>query len=252
MLRHNPHDQFITLDNFEGTVDLLLHLVQTEEIDIYEVPLYKVILQYAGFLQEECDLDKGAEFVSVSTTLLWLKSKMLLPQHEQVVDQIESEEEDPKFNIIHQLVDYCRFRDVAANFSRLEADQNHFFQRGSEGIDPAKKNLGIEHVSLEDFAQLFQQLLKKTASRKGVITEEKWRVSDKVKWVRELLGQQERVAFRALFEEGSSREEWIVAFLAILEMMKLGELVIIHDRSHGTAGLHMDSDNACGIFFQKP
>lgn len=222
----------IIIDNFEGSIDFLLHLVQKEEIDIYEVPLWKVITQYLEYHQnQQHDIDVGAEFIGTTSTLLWLKSKMLLPQHEQVAEQAVLEEEDPHFTIIHHLVDYCRFKDAATVFTQMETAQQHYFQRGSENSETFKKSLGIEHVSLEDFAQIFQQLLSKSASRKGIVSEEQWKVSDKILWIRQLLKEQKTLTFHHLFSDTHSREELIVTFLAILELMKLGEMIIVSKKS---------------------
>jgi segregation and condensation protein A len=230
MMSHGLENYPITLDNFEGSIDFLLHLVQRDEIDIYEVSLYKIMAGYLEHLKGH-GIDTSAEFIGVSTTLLWLKSKMLLPQHEQVVDQVEGEEPDPKFNI-SDLVDYCRFKEAAHTFVKLETEQNCYFQRGVEGGEHGRKPLGIEHVSLDDFAQLFQQLLTKTASRRGVVTGETWSVADKIIWLRHRLKHEGRLTFRALFGQDYCREELIVIFLAVLELMKMGELALVLARTN--------------------
>lgn len=235
-MNHSDQETF-TLENFEGPLEFLLHLVQKNEIDIYEVKIQEVLHQYMKTTElQSPDVDKGAEFIGMASLLIWLKSRMLLPKHEQTVSP--EEETDPRFDIIHQLVEYCRFKDAAKELSRREQEQNAFFGRGLEGPYECKKNLGIEHLTLQDLAGLFQEILAKAESHTGLIHEEEWLVSDKIKAVRELLKEFPKIGFDVLFTSERSREELIVTFLAILELMKLGEVKIIKENSkvviHGT------------------
>lgn len=221
-------DHIFALDNFEGPLDFLLHLIQKSEIDIYEVPLHKITEQYLVKLQELISpaVDGGAEFIGLTASLLLLKSRMLLPKHEQ--PEALEEEIDPRFEIIHQLIEYCRFKDAAKELADLEQKQSAYFPRGIEEVDP-KKPLGIEHLSMQDLATLFQQLLAKASAHGGVIQEEVWKVSDKMFLVRQLLKDLSRIRFDVLFSPMQSRNELIVTFLAVLELMKLGELKVIKE-----------------------
>lgn len=221
------------LSNFEGPLEFLLHLIQKEEMDIYEVPLNRLIEQF-----QKCEihtLDSGAEFLGNASFLLWLKSKTLLPKHEQ--DPTPEELElDPRFEIIHQLLEYCRFKQAAKEIALLEQKQGSFYLRGGESAGP-KKPLGIDHLSIDDLAQYFSQALAKSAPRTGVIEEEEWKVSDKLAWLAELLEKMEKVPFSFLFSEKIGRIEMIVTFLAILELMKMGRLkaIRIDDELYATA-----------------
>lgn len=219
-----------TLDNFEGSLDFLLHLIQKNEIDIYEISIQQVTDQYLKWLQAKSfvSVDEGAEFIGTAASLILLKSKMLLPKHEQVEMPIE-EEIDPRFEIIHQLIDYCRFKDAAKALVERENQQGAFFMRGVDDIQESK-TLGIEHLSLSDLAALFQQVLAK-ATYKEFIHEEEWRVGDKLVLIRQLLKELGKIRFDVLFSESQSREELIVTFLALLELMKLEELCVVKDAS---------------------
>lgn len=226
-------DTFV-LENFEGPLDLLWHLINRQEIDIYEVSLHQLTSQFLEKCQDltKLTLDRGAEFIGVATALIWLKSRTLLPKHEQEQETpLFDEENDPNFNIIHQLIDYCRFKQAAKILSDRESSQSAFYHRGAEENE-AKKNLGINHISLDDLATLFQQILARAAPHTGVIHEETWRVSDKIRSLRTLLKGETTTPFINVFTADKCREELIVTFLALLELMKSGEARVILDTTH--------------------
>lgn len=218
-----------SLENFEGPLDFLLHLVQKNEMDIYEIPIQRIMEQYLAKLKEsdEPDVETGAEFIGTASLLMWIKSRMLLPRHEQPLDP--DMELDPRFEIIHQLIEYNQFKEAAKELSEREQRQNAFFGRGVDGPAEVKKPLGIEHLTLQDLATLFQDILSKSNANRGVIEEEVWRVGDKIKLIRSMLKEFEKIGLECLFTPEKSRDELIVTFLAVLELMKLGELKIIRD-----------------------
>jgi segregation and condensation protein A len=217
------------LENFEGPLDFLMHLIQKNEIDIYDIPLHQIIEQFKSKLNNECDaLNSGADFVGTTSALIWMKSKMLLPKHEQVTNP-EEEEIDPSFEIIHQLLDYCKFKQAAKELSDREQKQNAFYSRGLETFPELKKRMGIDHIALEDLAALFKKVLDKAAENKEPIFEEAWRVCDKLKELRHYLLKYPTIRFNELFTSKKSKVELIVTFLAILELLKLEEAKVIHD-----------------------
>lgn len=225
------------IENFEGPLDLLWQLIQRNEIDIYEINLHHITKQYIEKVNEiaDKDLDQGAEFISAAAALLWLKSKTLLPKSEQ--QELSPEDEyDPRFEVIHQLVDYCRFRQAAKELSEREQQQSSFFVRGIEEAE-IRKNLGIGHLSLDDLASMFRDVLSKAQSKKGTIFEEEWQVNDKIILIRVLLSKQESIPFGQLFTAEKSREELIVTFLALLELMKGGEARVAKEISTGTISI---------------
>lgn len=229
-----------SLDSFEGPLDLLWHLINKNEIDIYEISLYQIVQQYLEKIQAiaaDQNLDDGAEFVSMAASLIWLKSKTLLPKHEQQEDLIHDEEEDPRFEIIHKLIDYCRFKQAAKSLSEREQQQSGFYLRGVDNDTELKKNLGIDHLSIEDLALLFRQILAKSSHQRSTIQEEVWRVSDKIKALRYLLQENSSLSFWNLFSPEKSREELIVTFLALLELMKSGEARVINDATKNTISI---------------
>lgn len=221
-----------SIDNFEGPLDLLWHLISRQEIDIYEVSIKEITKQFI----ERCknlanpEVDHGAEFIASAASLLWLKSKTLLPIHEQLTDTT-LEEEDPRFEIIHHLMDYCRFKQAAKDLSDREQHQTAYYLRGVESSIEAKKNLGIDHLSLEDLANLFRDIIAKVSVKHGLIHEEVWRVSDKIRALRYQINECKSIPFVEVFTSEKSREELIVTFLALLELMKNGEAKVVFDRT---------------------
>lgn len=217
------------LENFEGSLDLLWHLINRQEIDIYQISILEITQQYLSRHKElAAQLDRGAEFIALAASLTWYKSKALLPKHEQQEEQNQEEELDPQFDIIHHLLDYCRFKQAAKELSEREQKQGAFYLRGVEETE-IKKNLGIDHISLDDLAVIFQQILAKSAPRKGTIQEEEWKVGDKIQYLRKWLAKEQKLEFYVVFNASMSRLELIVTFLALLEMMKSGEAKVAKD-----------------------
>ncbi|MDP1881037.1 MAG: segregation/condensation protein A [Parachlamydiaceae bacterium] len=215
-----------TLPNFEGTLDFLLCLIQKEEIDIYDISIQEILKQFLIQMieDEKGHLDQGAEFISTASYLVWLKSKMLLAD-EPTPLMHEPELEDPHFEIIHHLIDYCRFKQIGKELSSLQEKEQTIYYRGYESPE-WKKPLGIDHISLEDLTLLFNEMLSKAPQQPDAIKEEIWSVSDKVHFLKKKLENHHSISFVVLFNLNLSRIELIVTFLALLELMKMGEVVI--------------------------
>lgn len=217
------HDYF-TLPYFQGSLDFLLCLVQKEEFDIYDIPIQELMQQFIARYEteEEREIDKGAEFIGHASYLLWLKSLKLLPR-DQAKRELEGEErEDPPFEMIHHLIDYCRFKEAARELAARQEQQQAYYFRGVEAPE-WKKPLGIHHLSLEELARLFKQMIAQ-AVVPTVITEEEWLVGDKIHLIREGLKEEGSFSFLSLFSFQQTRAEMIVIFLAILELIKMGEI----------------------------
>lgn len=228
-----PEAETFTLENFEGPLDLLWYLINRHEIDIYQISLLQLIKQYLAKSLSSKDLDRGAEFIAMASALVWFKSKTLLPKHEQVQEEAQDTEADPRFEIIHHLIDYCRFKQAAKDLTEREMQQGAYYPRGIEGAI-AKKNLGIDHLSLDDLASLFQQILSKAVVKEGTIHEEEWKVSDKIKTLRQMLNKKRSLIFQEVFNHNMNRIELIVTFLALLEMMKSGEARVTRNKEKNT------------------
>lgn len=217
----------ISFENFKGSLELLYHLVQKKELAIREISLIHLIGQFTHFWQNHSiSLDLGAEFMGMTSSLIWLKSCSLLPKPNQGLEEQEDPEEF-QTNWIQHLIDYSQFKLAAKILSEKEERSLESFQRGSL-LDPMqKKPLGIDHLTLDDLAFLFQEVLNKASSRKGFIQDEEWKVADKMSDLREKLLELETLPFYAFFHSILTKEELIVCFLAVLELMKMGEIQVV-------------------------
>lgn len=225
------------LDNFQGPVELLYQLIQKEEIDLQSIALFSLAEQFTiAWEQQQANIEVAAEFIATTASLIWLKSKALLPQHDNEAES-ESNSSDETFALsaIPQLLDYCRFRQAAKGLADREEQQKAFYSRGStENPAPPKKQLGIDHLSLDDLAQLFKVLAAKNPGLKETtLHNEPWKVSDKISFLRQMLAASSQIEFNALFHEEMGRLELIVIFLAILELMKLGEICVLRHVESG-------------------
>jgi segregation and condensation protein A len=224
----NKYDHF-SLAHFEGTLDFLLCLIRKEEMDITAVPIHEIIQQFINKLQdsENEGLERGAEFIGTASYLLWLKSKVLIPSPESS-HEIEEMMEDPHFEIIHHLLDYCRFKQAGKDLSRQFEKQQSTFSRRVEQPE-WKKPMGIDHLTLEELSGVFSQILTRAPAVPLTIQEEVWRVGDKIRILRGLLEVDVQFPLLGLFTGHQSRHEIVVIFLAILELMKCGELCVVKD-----------------------
>lgn len=210
----------LTLEDFEGPIGLLLHLVQKNEVDIFALCLREVTHQYLKDLVA-ANIDEGAEFIGSAAALLLLKSRALLPKQIDPEGAIV-EELDPRFEIIHYLLDYCRFKAAAEELKHREEQQNGFHLRGMAEVVEAPKPVGAGALSLNELCALFQKILERAPSGQGIIQSEMWKVSDKIHYIKELLKNNHKIGFHTLFAPTLCRPELIVTFLAVLELMKQG------------------------------
>jgi len=222
----------VQFEVFEGPLDLLLYLVKKEEVDIYEVNLTKIATQFIEYIElmRQLDLELAGEFLVMASTLMYIKSRELLPVHQQVeAEGEEEEEEDPRWELIRQLVEYKKFKDAAAQLQKREADQENVFPRlpGQLEFESAKPPPRPE-VSLFDLIHAISSVLKRFQQRDEPrdIFEDKWTVSEKIELLRELLAGKGVLKFSELFQQSASRMEVVVTFLALLELIRLKQIVV--------------------------
>jgi segregation and condensation protein A len=222
----------VQLEIFEGPLDLLLYLVKKEEVDIYEVNLTKIATQFIDYveLMKELDLDIAGEFLVMAATLMYIKSRELLPKNQQVEVADEEEEEDPRWELIRQLVEYKKFKDAAAQLQEREHLQEQIYAR-----IPGKLEFTVEQptsvrpeVSIFDLVNAVSSILKRFGQREQTrdVFEEQWSVSEKIELVANMLRERPRLKFSELFESAASRSEVVVTFLALLELIRMKQLRI--------------------------
>ena len=211
---------------FEGPLDLLLYLIKKEEVDIYEVNLTQLATQFLEYIEvmRELDLDIAGEFLVMASTLIYIKSRELLPVEQQVVTEGEDEGEDPRWELIRQLVEYKKFKDAAAQLATLEARQEATFARVP--VKPVFEDdapLPRPRVGLFDLLNAVNAILKRVNQREDLrdIFDDKWSVSEKIETLRALILERSRMRFSELFAGATSRTEVVVTFLALLELIRL-------------------------------
>ena len=211
---------------FEGPLDLLLYLIKKEEVDIYEVNLTELATKFLEYIEvmRELDLDIAGEFLVMASTLMYIKSRELLPVEQQVVTEGEDDGEDPRWELIRQLVEYKKFKDAAAQLAALEAKQEATFARVPvKPIFEDEAPVAKPQVGLFDLLNAVNAILKRVNQREDLrdIFEDKWSVSEKIETLRTLILERSRMRFSELFAGVTSRTEVVVTFLALLELIRL-------------------------------
>ena len=231
----------VQFEVFEGPLDLLLYLIKREEVDIYEVNLTKLATQFIEYIDTMrlLDLDIAGEFLVMAATLMYIKSRELLPVEQQAQVETEEEGEDPRWELIRQLVEYKKFKDAAAQLQTLECRQEHVFPRVPgklDLIDPAAEQPAKPEVSIFDLLNAVNSVLKRFEKREGAereIFEDKWSVSEKIESILKSIGERGAIRFSALFEAAASRSEVVCTFLALLELIRLKQLVCAQPEAFG-------------------
>jgi len=222
----------VQLEIFEGPLDLLLYLVKKEEVDIYEVNLTKIATQFSEYveLMKELDLDIAGEFLVMAATLMYIKSRELLPKNQQVEVTDEEEEEDPRWELIRQLVEYKKFKDAAAKLQERELLQEQIYAR-----IPARPDFAVDQpanirpeVSIFGLVNAVSSILKRYGQKQQTrdVFAAQWSVSEKIELVANILKKRQRLKFSELFETAASRSEVVVTFLALLELIRMKQLRI--------------------------
>lgn len=220
----------VKFEVFEGPLDLLLYLIKKEEVDIYSVNLTKLSTQFIEYIEmmREFDLEVAGEFLVMASTLMYIKSRELLPVDQQAQVEEEEDGEDPRWELIRQLVEYKKFKDAAAKLQELEARQEGVFPRlpikpqFEEDKSPVKQD-----ISVFDLLNAVNAVLKRFEKRDNPreIYEDKWSVSEKIEHIVKLMTTQTQIRFSELFEDAMSRSEVVCTFLALLELIRLKQLV---------------------------
>lgn len=220
----------VKFEVFEGPLDLLLYLIKKEEVDIYEVNLTKLATQFIEYIEmmREFDLEIAGEFLVMASTLMYIKSRELLPVEQRAETEDEDDGGDPRWELIRQLVEYKKFKDVAAKLQTLESRQEGIYPRlpiklEFENDKPATK----PDVSIFDLLNAVNSVLKRFEKRDNPreIFDDKWTVSEKIEFIVRTMESRGAVRFSELFEDAMSRSEVVCTFLALLELIRLKQLV---------------------------
>lgn len=232
------------LKMFQGPLDLLMHLIEKNKIDIFDIPIGLLTDQYMEYLEQVdagSDMDYGSEFLVMASTLLYLKAKSLLP-----VEEEETEVEDPARELMYQLLEYKVFQEMREVLKEQEEDAGNLILRKEDLPDevkhykpPVDLDELLKGVDLKKLHLVFQAMMRRQRDRKdpvrsefGRIQREPIKVGDRVTLISRRLLERNRFPFTEVLEEGD-RYEIIVTFLAVLELMKAGLITIEQDEQFG-------------------
>jgi len=227
----------VKFEVFEGPLDLLLYLIKKEEVDIYEVNLTRLATQFIEYIEtmRMLDLEIAGEFLVMAATLMYIKSRELLPVDQQAQVEGEEEGEDPRWELIRQLVEYKKFKDAAAQLQILEARQEDVFPRIPGKLEFETESPTRPEASIFDLVNAVNVVLKRFGQREDRrdIFEDKWTVSEKIELLMRVIGERASVRFSAMFEGVTSRSEVVVTFLALLELIRLKQLAALQHEPFG-------------------
>lgn len=226
----------VHLENFDGPLDLLLHLIRRSEMNIYDIPIAQITEQYLEMIQDldDLDIDRASEFLVMAATLLGIKSRMLLPKPPRLTDDLPDEEAeaDPREELVRQLVAYSQFKEAAEALRAREQEMARIYTRGFFAEEPGGPP-PLQGLTLEDLVRAFQEVLKEEWNWREVPREE-IPLREKVREISFLLGRSPGgIRFRDLFTRGGSRREVVVTFLALLELMRRGRAVAVQEGLFG-------------------
>lgn len=231
----------VKLQVFEGPLDLLLHLIEKNQVNIYDIPIVTITEQYLEYLGEmqRQDLDVMSEFLVMAATLINIKAKMLLPKEEEE----EEEEEDPRAELVRRLLEYKMYKYAATELKDMELDAAGSIYRSPaipkevaeyrEEIDPVELCDGL---ALNRLNEIFQMVMKKQVekidpirSKFGTIEREEISIEERMDIIRDQVKGLKGISFRTLLEIQASKINVIVTFMAILELMKVGAITVRQD-----------------------
>ena len=235
----------VKLKVFEGPLDLLLHLIEKNKVDIYDIPIAQITDQYMAYIArlDMEDLDLASEFLVMAATLLDMKSRMLLPSEESE----EEEADDPREELTRRLLEYKMFKESAATLQERQQDASHVFYREEDIPEevagyrqPVDLDRLLDGISLIRLNEIFQMVMKKqedkidpVRSKFGRIQKEPVKIEDKILDVLSMCRDRQEFSFDALFTGRADRYEIVVAFLAVLELMKVGAVRLTQETLFG-------------------
>lgn len=229
------HPYQVRLENFEGPLDLLLHLIKKSEINIYDIPIALITKQYLEYLSfmKSLNLAVAGEFLVMAATLVQIKSKMLLPVDEQAGD--EEEGPDPREELVQRLLEYKQFKEAARELDDRERTWREIFAKEPVPVVVGPpKDLALDQVTLFDLVDALQSVVARLPSgRLMEIVPDHLTVRDRMNAILERLEGKESVTFTSLFEGQQHRLIAIVTFLALLELIRVKVIRVFQAESFG-------------------
>ncbi|NIQ95381.1 MAG: segregation/condensation protein A [Desulfuromonadales bacterium] len=237
----------VKIDKFEGPLDLLLHLIKKNEMDIYDIHVAQITEQYLAIIDamRELNFDVAGEFLVMASTLIHIKSRLLLPARDEE-DDPEGEEEDPRAELVRRLLEYKKYKEAAGvleELPRLGRDV-HARKFPSPEIEPAAET-EFEEVGLFELVDVLQDLLRESPPEAfHEVDIERLSVTERLNGILASLEGRQSLAFQEVFSEAPNRHEVAVTFLAMLELVKLRMVKLMQNSRHGTIWIFPTVDDA--------
>jgi segregation and condensation protein A len=230
-----PARQTVTvkLARFEGPLDLLLHLIKRDEIDIYDIPISHITQQYLAYLElmRALDLEIAGEFLVMAATLMRIKARMLLPAPPLGE---EEDEGDPREELVQRLLEYRQFKEAAETLKGREEERRHLFERGMVPGEDDAGPLPLVPATLFDLLDALNRVMSRVPEQAVYEVEaEEWDVEDKMSLIASAVAERGELSFHELLMRCQARLEMIVTFMALLELVKLGNVAVVQDASFG-------------------
>ncbi len=242
----------VSLDIFEGPLDLLLYLIKKEEVDIYEISIERITKQYLEYLEafEVLNIEIAGEFVVMAANLLYIKSRTLLPKNQQMPEE-DVEEDDPRWELIRQLIEYKKFKEAALHLRDQEEYQASIFSRPETSLQSAATSLPqdpllLSEVSIFDLINAFQKALDRLSHEEPFreIYEENYTVADRIQHLVRVLDHGVAMKFEELFPSTATRSELVVTFLAMLELIRMKHLSVRQESQFGEIWIERRKEEA--------
>ncbi len=216
----------VKLDIFEGPLDLLLYLIKKDEVDILDVNIERITRQYIEYLDtfKMLNIDLAGEFIVMAANLMYLKSRTLIPKPVQPPGIEEEDAEDPRWELIRQLIEYKKFKDAAQFLGRRQLAMEGVYPATPEVPDLKKSEpeAGMPDLGIFDLIRAFQKVLDRFQKEDlKEIADDRFTVADKIEYLLQRVLPGDSIAFASLFASATTRDEVIVTFVALLELMKL-------------------------------
>lgn len=223
---------YIAIDNFEGPLDLLLHLVKESNIDIFNIRVVEITDKYVEYInrEKELNINISSSYLVMAAELMYLKSKSLLPSMNK---EEESNEEITREKLINKLLEYKKYKELTPRFKELEEERRKIYIKGPEKINEYKENNYDGEASVEDLINAFKKFLERKDLEKPLettITSKEYSVRERKSGIRNILKTKRRAYLEELFEE-YNRAYAVVTFLSVLEMVKEKDIIIKQDKN---------------------
>lgn len=222
------------LQEFEGPLDLLLHLIKENKMNIFDIPIEEITNQYLAYIKkmEEMNLDIASSYLVMASDLIELKSKLLLPRK---VEEEAIEEEDPREKLVSRLLEYQQYKEITKTLKEKEELRKEIYTKSSSNLkEYMDQTVTIQkEVTLDDLMDAFQKFLRRQKEKQPLHTQVTTRgisVEERSRDIRHILKRQKRISFFELFDI-INREYIVVTFLAVLEMAKQGELCLVQENN---------------------